>query len=505
MSFTILSAALLLFLGVGIFRNAIRGYRQGLAFSAISLAAVVFSALVAIPLARWLSNYPADLLASYLPYWLPMLKTYTAQFPSIKALLPACVDVLISPVLFILLYMLIRCVICLPAERVLQRLLKPRDNETGDPIYEGRNAPWHRRHTRLLGGITGGVCGFVIALILLSPLVGLLSAAGTAFNATETIRLKWSSYGLDEEQVQLVRDVVNDPVAKVLTASGSGTIYDATTITYLRGSHNGRVSLRDEVRTCSDLAVDLMAARRAVKDMNNLSEKEKAVLSGLGARIEASEVVSLVAADVVNQAADAWLDGTSFMTIKRPVFNDHLEPLIVGALEICSDSTEVCVGRDITTLVNICLVASDNGLMKKTVTYDELAAYLDRGGVIDLIYEEIMDNPCTAPLANKMTEVAIHMMASAIEDAGFERNQLKNLMTDLSESMNRINRMGLTDADWVGHMTEYTQYYTSMYGIKMPEALAEMASIAFVEKLGKTNTGITADQIYSLFDMYIKG
>ncbi len=505
MSFTIVSAALLLFLGVGIFRNATRGYRHGLAFSAISLAAVVFSALAAIPLARWLSNYPAALLARYMPRWIPALKNLTEQFPSIETLLPACLDVLLSPLLFILFYGLIRGVICKPVEGLLRRLLKLRDDEPDDPIYEGRNAPWHRRHTRLLGSVTGGFCGFVVALILLSPLVGLLSVAGTALDAADDIRLKWSAYGLDGEQVQLMRDVVNDPVAKVMTSAGGGVIYDATTITYLRGSHNGRVCLRDEVRACSALVVDLMDVRRAVKDMNNLSDEEKALLSGLGGHIEDSEVMSLVAADVVNQAADAWLEGQSFMKIQRPVFNDHLEPLIQGALDICSRSTEACVGRDISTLVDICIIASENGLMKKTVTYNELVACLERGGVIDLIYNEILDNPCTAPLANKMTDVAVHMMASAIDDAGFEKNKLKDLMTNLSDSMNRINRMDLSNAERVAHMKEYTKYYTEMYGIKMPGALAEMAAVAFVEKLGGANGQITADQIYSLFDVYIKG
>jgi hypothetical protein len=141
--------------------------------------------------------------------------------------------------------------------------------------------------------------------------------------------------------------------------------------------------------------------------------------------------------------------------------------------------------------------------MKKEISYTQMAACLDRGGVLDLIYEEIRANPCTAPLTSKMTDVAVHMMASAIEDAGFDRKELKGLMTELSDAMNRVNRLGLSNAERVAHMKEYTQYYTEMYGIKMPGALAEMTSVAIIEKLGDSK--ITADSIYALFDVYIKG
>ena len=76
MSFTLLSAALLLCVGACVIPKVMRGYRQGLARSAISLSAVVFSALAAIPLAVWLSDYPADLAAKYLPRLIPALTNF---------------------------------------------------------------------------------------------------------------------------------------------------------------------------------------------------------------------------------------------------------------------------------------------------------------------------------------------------------------------------------------------------------------------------------------------
>ena len=68
MSFTSLSAALLLVVAVSVFWGVRRGMRRGLTPTALTLSAVAVSALVAAPLAVWLSDYSAKAMATYTPY-----------------------------------------------------------------------------------------------------------------------------------------------------------------------------------------------------------------------------------------------------------------------------------------------------------------------------------------------------------------------------------------------------------------------------------------------------
>ncbi len=501
MSFTILSATLLLLLAVGIIPRAMRGYRQGFGRTAISLAMTVLCGLIAAPLAVLLSDYPTALLAECLPRWVPVLANYAAKFPAVLVLLPAILDVVLSPVLFVLLFVTLRYAIGEPVAGVLGERFAPKAHDPDDPIYESRNAPWHRRHSRLLGGITGGICGFMVALILLSPVVGLLSVADTALATADRIRVKWSAYGLEEEHVELMHDLTGDPVAKVLEAAGGGMIFDATANTYINGRYT---VLRDEVDLCTDLVADAMAVVPVLKDMRKIPPAKREILAGLGDKIDRSEVARLVAADVVNLAAGAWQDGKTFMKVPCPKFNEHLEPLINGILSVCAVSAPDCVGRDISTVADICLIASDNGLMTKKISYAELAASLDTGGVIDQIYNEIMDNPCTAHLSGKMTEVAIRMMATAIDHSGLDSNELKGLMTHLSDAVNRVRGMSISNAERVAHMKEYTTYYAKMYGMNIPGSLAEVASVAVMNKLGGTDGRVSAEQFYGLFEAYMK-
>jgi hypothetical protein len=311
MSFTLLSAALLLLLAVGIVPAAIRGYRQGLGRSALSLAVTVLSGLAAIPLAVWLSDDLAVWISEQIYRLVPALQEYSNQFPAVITLLPAILDVLLSAVLFPVLLCFLRLTVGSLAVVLLARLAAPYISDPEDPIYESRLAPWHRRHSRLLGGITGGICGFLVMLALLTPFVGLLSAADTALSSADRIGVKWSDYGMREDHVERIHELTDDSVAVVLEATGCGILFDATANTRLNGEFT---VLRDEFDLCADLIADAMATVHVMKDMSRIPPEKRALLAGLGDKINASQVARLVSADVLNQMADAWSRGYTRIT-----------------------------------------------------------------------------------------------------------------------------------------------------------------------------------------------
>ena len=501
MSFTMLSLALLLTVGAGVFLEALRGYRRGLVWTAISLSSVIFSGLVAAPLTVWLSDYPAGWIGKKVPELLGILDALFAQFPSLKALITAGVDAVISPFLFLILFSVLRGITGAVVNLLNRKWIRLRPDDPSDPIYESEHAPWYRRHGRLVGGCIGGLCGWVVALILLSPVVGFLSCTSTILDTTDSFKVKWSNYGLNEAQVESIRDTVNDPVSNVLEAMGGGVIFDSYANTRLNGR---RAYLRHETEACSLMVTDMVSSMKLLQKVDRLTPEQRALLAGLGDRINQSEAAKMLAADTLNNVAGAWLDGRTFMKLACPSFGGQIDSLMQGALQVCAESTAHCVGRDISTLLDIYLIAADCGLLSD-LTYDELAVILDEDGVINLIYNELLDNPCMAPLAGELTNVALRMMASALEFSDFNELKLDGLMKDLSDAMNLVNGMGTTNAERVESMKEYTKYYAEMYGMKLPDSLAEMAAVAFIDKLGDTGGKITSDQLYDLLEQYMPG
>lgn len=501
MSFTMFSAALLAVVGAGVFAEAVRGLRRGLARTAVTLASVVFSALTAIPLAVWLSDLLCKRLGNLFLELVPVLGTLGKQFPSVPTLLTAGVDTLISPVLFVLLFLILRLVTRIIVAALFRKRLTPAPDDPADPMYEGENAPFHRRHGRLLSGITGGLCGFLAALMLLSPVVGVLSAAGTVLKGTEEMKVKWSTMGINEEMIASVRSYTDDPAVLLLDAAGGGLIFDAAACTHLNGR---RVYLSREVDTCMAALSDLLIGVSVLNHVSTATEEELDALAHLGNHIAASEAAKSVSADFLNVMAKAWLEGKTFMKISKPAFGELVDPLLTGILQVCADSDASCVARDITTFLNIFLIAAEYGLLSDP-DYDQLAQDLGADGVLGLIFDELDCNPCTAHLTDELSNMSLRIMASAIDASGFTKEQMNGLMGDLSDALNRVNGMGNSPDEQVESMKEYTMYYAEQYGVTIPESLAEVAAIALVDKMADAGGKLTADDLTELFEQYMSG
>ena len=503
MTFTIFSAVLLLCVGLSVLKEVMRGLNRGFGRTAISLATVVFSALVAAPLAYWLSDLPAEIADSLLLRYLPGINTFTNKFPSLNELLVSIIDAAISPLMFVVFFVILRLVSSLVVTILFKKRMKPKPDETGDPVYESEKAPWHRRHSRALGGITGGLCGFLLSLILLSPTIGLLSTADALFSITESVNIKWSSMGVRDEYITMARNITHDPVVRALEVSGGGLIFDATAATKVNDT---RVVMRQELHACADVLTDVLSLTSVLQNKGQPTPEQNEILDHLGEKIDKSEVTKLLLSDTLNRAADAWLTGQTYLGMSRPSFGKHIDPLMNGVLSVCAYSEPKCVGRDISTLLHVYLIATDSGLLSNP-NFDTLAENLgdSENSIITRVYDELQKNPCTAGLTEQMTDMAIHIMASAIEASGFNDFKLDGLMTDLSGAVNLVNGMGSTNAERVNSMKEYTTYYAAKYGVNVPDSLAEMAAVAFVDKLGNSGGSVTADDLQALFDQYLSG
>lgn len=498
MTFTMLSAILLLTVGAGVFIEVMRGLRRGLTRTAMTLSSVLLSALIAAPLAVWLSDLPCKLLGELLLTWFSDVKKLTEQFPSIPTLVTAGIDTLLTPILFVLLFWVLRLITRIVLACLFHGRLKTRPDEMLDPMYESADAPWYRRHGRMVSGLTGALCGFLASMILLSPVVGTLGTAHSVLRKTENVKVKWSTLGMTDADVESVKATASDPAVLLLEAMGGGLIFDAAANTRLNEKN---VYLRREVDACMAVITDMIGGLSLITNPTAADPAKAEALARLGSEIEDSEAAKLLAADFLNGISRAWMNGETIWGMGKPASGELLDPLLNGVLEACAESTHECAARDVTTLVNVYLIAAENGLLTDP-DYDKLAEELDEGGVLGLIYDELMKNPCMAHLTGELTNMALRIMAHAIKASDFSDAKLDGLMQDLSEAMNLVNGMEGSYNDRVQSMKDYTLHYAAQYGVTIPTSLAEMAAAALVDRLGNQGE-LNGDDLSELFDEYL--
>jgi hypothetical protein len=509
MSFTLLS---LVFLGIallGVFIEVRRGLRRGFVYAAVGLSTVLVSAVGAVALALWLSDKPAELVATLLENAVPALETFEKTFPHVTDILVAVADALVTPFLFVGFFLALRLILRI----VASILLRAKGYDPDDPrymgtprrpaalrapTYEAPDAPWHRRHDRLLGGLAGGLCGFLAALCILSPVLGMLSTSRTLLRGLRSMKVSLNAM-LPAETLSDVEYYVNDSGAAILSASGGDLIFDATAVTELDGTP---LTLRREVKTCMDVCYDFSRVIRVITNPGAATDEQKEIIYGLGDRMEESAFTRVLAADFLNSASAAWLEGETFIGIQRPSFGDLLDPILTAALEVCGQSTSECAARDITTVLRIYLIIVDSGLTTNP-DRDSLMAALDEGGVMDKIYAELRKNPCMRPVEQELNNVALRIMAETIDWANFAPDTYRDLMDSLSEAMNLVNGMeGATFDERVKTLTEYTMHYAEQYGMELPESMAQMAATAMIQQL-TTDGQLSADHLEEFFNHYL--
>jgi hypothetical protein len=497
MSFTMFSAVLLLAVGLGVFIEAFRGVRRGLSKSLLALACVLLAALGATALAVWLSDYPTPAVSNIILRLLPMSGSVRELFPHLEIIVEGAVDALLSSLLFVVFFVLLRLILRLIVSILNRTCRRPLTHDVG---YEGTRSPWYQRHDRLLGGVAGGFCGFAVSLMLLSPVIGTLHAGGTVLNALESMNIRLSSLGLGAGTVETVESFTEDPAVTLLYAAGGGIIYDATATTRI---DDQPVSVGREVKHLCAFLEDTGSVISVLTKPQDMTPAQRRILGGLGKQIEGSGIARLLAADFLSNAAGIWLQGGRFMKISRPACGELIDPLMDGALQACAETTPECVGRDVTTVLNIYLIAVENGLLENP-DYSQLANDLDSDGVLGQIYDELKKNPCMAHLADELTYIALRVMASAIEWQNFSDEIYGGLMGDLADAMNMVNGLDTDFADRVESMTEYTMQYAEQYGMELPESLAEMAATAIVQQMGGMED-VTASDFEAFLRYYLGG
>ena len=253
-----------------------------------------------------------------------------------------------------------------------------------------------------------------------------------------------------------------------------------------------------------DVCYDFSRVIKVITNPGAATDEQKEIIYGLGDRMEESAFTRVLAADFLNSASAAWLEGETFIGIKRPAFGDLLDPILTAALEVCGQSTPECAGRDITTVLRIYLIIVDSGLTTNP-DRDSLMAALDEGGVMDKIYAELRKNPCLRPVEQELNNVALRIMAETIDWANFAPDTYRDLMDSLSEAMNLVNGMeGATFDERVETLTEYTMHYAEQYGMELPESMAQMAATAMIQQL-TTDGHLSADHLEEFFNHYLGG
>lgn len=511
MSFSIFSFAVALLIGTIIFAHAIKGSKQGFQKSLITLGICIGSLILAIFLARLISDPVAKLAVGLIERSGAIDGIYD-KIRHLNLLLFAVIDALITPILFVILYFLCRLIISIVVVPITRAFMKDLSYDTG---CNDENTPWHKRNTKALGAAVGVVCGLLSSIALISPIYGTVRTAG------EVVGL------IHGEEAVLPIDLGEKVGGELDTVIRYGKTVPGTTLDIMGGEalfHSLAYSKCEYSGTYVDgkgreyeeniefelyIAKEIDNVELILKDaapLMNISNtggfatKENIdVVRNIMDDVHHSEILQLVAADALSGAAKNWSDGITYMQIKKPDLGSAGNYLLDVILDVFEKTDNKHVIADMTTMLNVIEIMLDTGMLDGNYDYTQLLFDMDEQNTLDRLYEEFSKNIRTAHIPNEVMNMTTNIAAEALTNL-LDDKQYAKMTESLASQWNSISSIS-DRATQVNVIANTTKEVASDYNVDIPPSVAD----ATAEVIVSTFSGyeeISSKQVDDFIKMY---
>ena len=489
MTFSLISVAVLLIAALIIIIEVVRAVKRGMRKTLITLASLFLAVFSSIIISYFVSDFFAIFAYNFKSREIE-LSGLSEKIPNIKEIFIAYADAIIAPIIFIMVFFIMRGLIAIVMAIVNKAMAKKIDSYK----YESEDAPYYRKKPNLTNALLGGLCGFMVVVICISPIMGTLKMVNKAFN---DINANSANLGMKIKGsvTQYTNKYSNDLVGNVFYYCGGNLVYKSTATSTLNDNYFG---FEREVDGTLSTMGDIMKVSSTLSNIGNASEGDKAKLKNLGANINKAETLKRIAADIVPKLAENWSKNEPYEGVEKPKVSKAASTFFNQMLHVCKKSTPDTVGEDLSTLLNVYLIAYENDILMSE-NYKDMLEKSKRTGALDLIKKELEKNPRMAAISLEIDNMTMTSLATAIQN--FNIGSYDVLMGEMSVVLNTA--MNLEGEERLNYIRRYAKGYIRDYGIDIGDDVVNEVTERLVDEVINTNNGnITKEDVMAFIDKY---
>lgn len=391
----------------------IAGLRRGFTKTIVRIATIILAGFAAYFAASWLigafdamfagKTLEEVILSVYADYETavdPKTREIIAAFDieTAQLILGGVTALVLSPVVFIVAFLLARLVLLL-VDWLICAILRKSNKNKGAP-------------STLFGGLLGIVQGAIIAIIILIPISGVLSLAGGVKGeilAKESVTDE-SKTSVESFYAQYLDEPIENPLVSVINTYGGKNIYTALSKTKVGDTTH---DMGERASTIACVALDVTS----LKGMNwqSPSEEQKVTIDRIAKDMSNDEYTARVLAGVLRGSATALTDNIEVFGLEAPY-----DELFKEAFGIFTTSDELNLGNDLDTMLHVYFIMADNDILALIAEQnvdgmkDKLTTKVDDELIVDNIIGTLQKNDRTAPLVTMFTKLSVSIMADQL-------------------------------------------------------------------------------------------
>ena len=465
----------------------LRSRKRSWVMAVIRISITVFCALISIPVTRLvakrLSSLGLELLA---PTFGEGLQDYISRVPVGAEGVRALVSILVSPILYLLIFLVLRFILTFAAWIVglcVPALRERTHREISLPVAAGN--------------------GLLFAMITLVPLCGYLALGSHLLDATVESGLVQSSMmqdvlpeGTTEADVVALSDALGGhPVVAVVHNTVGRPIFSAVTTAKLDTSvtHGKTVKINLE-RELSGFVVTIAHVMEVTEtfDKENYTLEDKQKLLDAADSIFASEWISMMAADTLTAMSDSWLKNEPFMGMERPDLDANLNPTVNRLLEVLGSETPETLGEDIHLILNVVGDLKVYKILDTDADYMTLTQRMGQSGLLTHMLEELRASDRLYVLADELEALSVRLVSSMLGVDKLKEGEHAEMMESIAGTL--TDALEMEEAERDAMVLDAVQTNLKANGYDVPEDVALKLANQAMNEMGEDGE-ITADEL----------
>ncbi len=419
---------------IGFLLGLMRGVRRSLVRLGVVLLSAVLAFFLATSIAGTLLNTPiAELGMSMEDVGLEMnandtlhdfmisalqadetVAQLTEAAPTLTNFITLLPQALISEVLFIVLFFVLKVLLWLP-EKII------------DWVF------LRKKGSRLLGAVVGAVQGVVCASVLLVPLFAVVPMMDSLVAATndlsdeakENMEIVASIQDLDESFCQQIK---SDPVYRVLDAIGVRSIGENVfySLSNVSTNEGKSVCVFGEIRDTLPVFVKIMPLT-TLGTSGELSDNDIASIRAVLSSINDSALLSDTLTEVVTAFARCMKEGEPFLGTTLPADQDPaMQAFMNDLFGTLADSNKQTLMADLSDIVDLIALLSQNGVLTPSEEPLDMMTLLGDKEFTTELLQTMVGSHLLAPVSvSAVNNLGIATLAEALEIPVSERDELK--------------------------------------------------------------------------------
>lgn len=495
MSFSVFSIAIILiFLSAAVicfYRGRERGFFKSLIFLGCSLFSITASIILSPILSKLIISSVFDSILRQLAEYRDIVSFY----PSLDATIETVATALVSTLLFVLLFFIMRGLSYLFCVLIGTYAFKYKPEDPGyaqEKSYFGRNS-------KKLGAILGIACAVLSTMVITSPVMGILDIANTAITTAEELMPNiWENAIIEKEDIDQVKKYSNDIPGNIFYRFGGKILFRAAASSEFLGN---RVHLMHEIDTVSKAAIDFSYVFTVLKHPEMSNTEYIKYIHSLCDDINNINISHALLADVISEEFSLWQNDSSYF-FEKPDIPETLQYAFDCVVDACAASNTDNIRENVTTFLRIYAIILESDIVKyESTDLTGIISCIHQSGLIEKVNHELASNPNLSNIS--FATVAMSILTKQIDITTADSEMHDELMHNMAEAISIVQTRGYGSMDEkISILTTYTQEYFTDYGIDISEEMAKYNADVFINYFSLSNPDISPEDVEALLNSF---